>query len=78
MYRVEEETVRFLPKIPAQPIGYAEAQVFLQYVEIQCTHLIRSTNVIFRYMQGEEVEEKWRGSLENVTYRYGGDLISTS
>ena len=75
---MDEDTVPFLPKIPAQPIGYAEAQVFLQYVEIQCTHLIRSTNVIFRYMQGDEVEVKWRGSLENVTYRYGGDLISTS
>jgi hypothetical protein len=30
MYRVNEESVRFLPKIPAQPIGYSEAQVILQ------------------------------------------------
>lgn len=29
-------------------------------------------------MQGEEVEQTWRGRLENVTYRYGGDLISGS
>jgi hypothetical protein len=30
MYRVNQEDVSFLPKIPAQPIGYAEAQVILQ------------------------------------------------
>jgi hypothetical protein len=30
MYRVNEESVRFLPKIPAQPIGYSEAQVILR------------------------------------------------
>ena len=30
MYRVNEESVSFLPKIPAQPIGYGEAQVILQ------------------------------------------------
>jgi hypothetical protein len=30
MYRMNDEAVRFLPKIPAQPIGYAEAQVILQ------------------------------------------------
>jgi hypothetical protein len=30
MYRVKEEDVSFLPKIPAQPIGYAEAQVILE------------------------------------------------
>jgi hypothetical protein len=30
MYRVKEETVVFLPKIPAQPIGYDEARVILQ------------------------------------------------
>jgi hypothetical protein len=30
MYRVREEDVVFLPKIPAQPIGYGEAQVILQ------------------------------------------------
>ena len=35
MFRVDEESVIFLPKIPAQPIGYAEAQVFLQYVNTQ-------------------------------------------
>jgi hypothetical protein len=31
MYRLNEESVSFLPKIPAQPIGYSEAQVILQY-----------------------------------------------
>ncbi len=30
MYRVNEESVSFLPKIPAQPISYGEAQVILQ------------------------------------------------
>jgi hypothetical protein len=30
MYRVNEASVRFLPKIPAQPIAYSEAQVILQ------------------------------------------------
>ena len=30
MYRVKEEDVSFLPKIPAQPISYSEAQVILQ------------------------------------------------
>ncbi len=30
MTRVEESSVRFLPRIPAQPIGYGEAQVILQ------------------------------------------------
>jgi hypothetical protein len=30
MYRVQEADVSFLPKIPAQPIGYGEAQVILQ------------------------------------------------
>jgi hypothetical protein len=29
-------------------------------------------------MQGDEVEAAWRGTLENVTYRYGGELINTS
>ena len=29
-------------------------------------------------MQGEEVQEGWSGSLENVTYRYGGDLADNS
>ncbi|CAF1301834.1 unnamed protein product [Rotaria sordida] len=33
MYRLKEENVKYLPKIPAQPIGYAEAQVILQYLE---------------------------------------------
>jgi hypothetical protein len=29
-------------------------------------------------MQGTEVEVAWRGTLENVTYRYGGDLFNAS
>ncbi|CAF3467962.1 unnamed protein product [Rotaria sp. Silwood1] len=29
MYRVREDSVTFLPKIPAQPIGYGEAQIIL-------------------------------------------------
>ena len=35
-------------------------------------------NIVFRYMQGDEVEPTWRGTLENVTYRFGGDLINNS
>lgn len=30
MFRVNEDDVKFLPKIPAQPIGYEEAQILLQ------------------------------------------------
>ncbi|CAF1392354.1 unnamed protein product [Rotaria sordida] len=60
MYRVREDSVRFLPKIPAQPIGYGEAQVILQY------------------LQGSEVPVEWRGTLPNVTYRYGGELRNAS
>ncbi|CAF1640902.1 unnamed protein product [Rotaria sordida] len=60
MYRVREDSVRFLPKIPAQPIGYGEAQVILQY------------------LQGSEVPVEWRGTLSNVTYRYGGELRNAS
>jgi len=30
MYRLAEENVKFLPKIPAQPISYSEAQAILQ------------------------------------------------
>jgi hypothetical protein len=59
MYRLNEESVSFLPKIPAQPIGYSEAQVILQY------------------LQGIEVNSTWRGTLENVTYRYGGELLNS-
>ena len=33
MFRVNEDSVKFLPKIPAQPIGYAEALVLLQFVD---------------------------------------------
>jgi hypothetical protein len=25
-------------------------------------------------MQGDEVDAAWRGTLSNVTYRYGGEL----
>ncbi|CAF4274049.1 unnamed protein product, partial [Rotaria sp. Silwood2] len=56
MYRMKEENLKFLPKIPAQPISYSEAQL------------------IFQYMQGDEVTADWRGTLSNVTYRYGGEL----
>lgn len=78
MYRVNEETVDFLPKIPAQPIGYSEAQVILQYVDPAYPFSIRSEDVIFRYMKGDEVEAAWHGTLENVTYRYGGELVNES
>ncbi|CAF4516396.1 unnamed protein product, partial [Rotaria sp. Silwood2] len=33
MYRMKEDSSRFLPKIPAQPIGYGEAQIILQYLQ---------------------------------------------
>ncbi|CAF0720427.1 unnamed protein product [Adineta steineri] len=33
MYRIDEEEVSAIPKIPAQPIGYGEAQVILQYLQ---------------------------------------------
>ncbi|CAF1229294.1 unnamed protein product [Rotaria sordida] len=32
MYRLKEENVKYLPRIPAQPIAYAEAQIILQYL----------------------------------------------
>ncbi|CAF4768009.1 unnamed protein product [Rotaria sp. Silwood1] len=54
------DSVSFLPKIPAQPIGYSEAEIILQY------------------LQGAEVDSEWRGSLRNVTYRYGGELRDAS
>ncbi|CAF1148812.1 unnamed protein product [Rotaria sp. Silwood1] len=60
MYRMREESLRFLPKIPAQPIGYGEAQIILQH------------------MQGNEVPVEWRGTLSNVVYRYGGELLNAS
>ncbi|CAF2468459.1 unnamed protein product [Rotaria sp. Silwood2] len=60
MYRMKEDSSRFLPKIPAQPIGYGEAQIILQY------------------LQGREVAAEWRGTLANVTYRYGGNLSDAS
>ncbi|CAF4171678.1 unnamed protein product, partial [Adineta steineri] len=33
MYRIDEEEVSAIPKIPAQAIGYSEAQVILQYLQ---------------------------------------------
>ncbi|CAF0721862.1 unnamed protein product [Adineta steineri] len=33
MYRIGEEEVNSIPKIPAQPIGYGDAQVILQYLQ---------------------------------------------
>ncbi|CAM2718148.1 unnamed protein product [Rotaria socialis] len=60
MYRLEEENVKYLPRIPAQPISYSEAQMILQY------------------LQGIEVTADWRGSLPNVTYRYGAELLSSA
>jgi len=33
MYRVNEESVEFLPRIPAQPIGYDEAKVLLEWIQ---------------------------------------------
>jgi hypothetical protein len=29
-------------------------------------------------MQGDPVNETWRGALGNVTYRYGGDLLNAT
>lgn len=34
MYRLNEETLQYFPRIPAQPIGYSEAQVLLKYANI--------------------------------------------
>ncbi len=30
MYRLTENHIKFLPRIPAQPITYSEAQIILQ------------------------------------------------
>ncbi|CAF2134454.1 unnamed protein product, partial [Rotaria magnacalcarata] len=34
--------------------------------------------VILKYLGGNEVPANWRGTLSNVTYRYGGELLNTS
>ncbi|CAF2097700.1 unnamed protein product [Rotaria magnacalcarata] len=34
--------------------------------------------VILKYLGGNEVPADWRGTLSNVTYRYGGELLNTS
>ncbi|CAF3610983.1 unnamed protein product [Rotaria sp. Silwood1] len=52
MYRVKEENVKFLPKIPAQPISYSEAQLIFQYM--QGSEVISDwrgalSNVTYRY-----------------------------
>ncbi|CAF0745500.1 unnamed protein product [Adineta steineri] len=52
MYRVKEESLKYLIKIPAQPIGYGEAQVILQY--IQGDNVTKDwsgalPNVVYRY-----------------------------
>ncbi|CAF3820340.1 unnamed protein product [Rotaria sp. Silwood1] len=52
MYRLKEENVKYLPKIPAQPIGYAEAQVILQYLggnEVPVEWRGALPNVTYRY-----------------------------
>ncbi|CAF1456898.1 unnamed protein product [Rotaria sordida] len=52
MYRLKEENVKYLPKIPAQPIGYAEAQVILQYLdgnEVPVQWRGALPNVTYRY-----------------------------
>jgi hypothetical protein len=78
MYRVKEENVSFLPKIPAQPIGYAEAQVILQYTIYFPSPSVNVQFFLSRYLGGIEVNATWRGRLENVTYRYGGIFASTA
>ncbi|CAF4982016.1 unnamed protein product [Rotaria sp. Silwood1] len=58
MYRVREDSVIFLPKIPAQPIGYGEAQIILQYMqgnEVPVEWRGTLSNVIYRY--GGELRE---------------------
>ncbi|CAF4802623.1 unnamed protein product [Rotaria sp. Silwood1] len=58
MYRVREDSVTFLPKIPAQPIGYGEAQIILQYMqgnEVPVEWRGTLSNVIYRY--GGELRE---------------------
>ncbi|CAF1519018.1 unnamed protein product, partial [Rotaria sordida] len=35
-------------------------------------------SVTHRYLQGSEVPVEWRGTLSNVTYRYGGELRNAS
>lgn len=72
MYRVKEESVNSLPKIPAQVIGYGEAQILLRYV---VNRLIwNRIDLSSRHMTGEPVTSDWRGSLVNTIYYYGGVL----
>ncbi|CAF2498907.1 unnamed protein product [Rotaria sp. Silwood2] len=55
MYRLKEENVKFLPKIPAQPINYNEAQILLQYLqgrEVPAEWRGALPNATYRY--GEE------------------------
>ncbi|CAF1172104.1 unnamed protein product [Adineta steineri] len=52
MYRISEEELNSIPKIPAQAIGYGEAQVILQY--IQGNNVTKDwsgalPNVVYRY-----------------------------
>jgi hypothetical protein len=74
MYRLPEQNVKFLPKIPAQPISYSEAQAILQWEILFSCFKFSDNHVVYRYIQGSEVEIAWRGSLDNVIYRYGDEL----
>ncbi|CAF0826592.1 unnamed protein product [Adineta steineri] len=52
MYRIGEEELSSIPKIPAQPIGYGDAQVILQY--LQGDNVTKDwsgslSNVVYRY-----------------------------
>ncbi|CAF3456666.1 unnamed protein product [Rotaria socialis] len=52
MGRLEEKAAPFLPRIPAQPIGYGEAQVILKYLggnEVPANWRGILSNVVYRY-----------------------------
>ncbi|CAF1474642.1 unnamed protein product, partial [Adineta steineri] len=52
MYRVKEENLKYLIKIPAQPIGYGDAQVILQYLQgnnVTTDWNGALPNVVYRY-----------------------------
>ncbi|CAF3644626.1 unnamed protein product [Rotaria sp. Silwood1] len=52
IYIVAEDSASFLPKISVQPIGYSEAEIFLQYLrddEVDAQWHGGLRNVTYRY-----------------------------
>ncbi|CAM2718149.1 unnamed protein product [Rotaria socialis] len=71
MYRVEEGTISSLPRIPAQPIGYGEAQVILKYLqgsEVAAEWCGTLSNIRYRYggvlLNKSSIEVKTYNRLE--------------